>query len=1666
MKPTWGIRKLNEYSISKDTAIIITDSEKDNYYWADIPDGSLLVNEKTGNLSIKLTDESDWVPMGIRKDGTDKLVKDAVINVEYYTIVKFELEHNRFYYHDREEITRIGKLIDGKAQFKVGSGLYIPGTNQLEVLINDTIRCNTLDDSLEEINMKYFQIDADDIRLGSTVTVRYINYERLSELYPFIFTQEQYPWFFEDKDIWINTAENVSEDGLAITPMSYTVSYPADDPAHANITVFTTKKAHLIATHRQEEYYNGTTKRSITKFKVPRKTNDYYLNLFSTYFGYQTNYSKALIKGTQTETDKLTLDAEILYPSSLMARASVKTQIGNTVTFKRDGKKLYASQNIGMGVQYNLPREENPYDITIVVKNPSNGLSKEATLTVDRRKIILTADIEHVTTEAGTNVIVTTIPGSNIKIEEVNLTGLTVIANGTSDSIGKYNFTVPVGSEKKKYKVTVSNTNAENVIEDEFEVLLHTGNPKLSASHTRNKNDIKLNVRSEQGSSIIVKYNNNTLFTGIADALNEVTFDLETDYEKDRTFIIESSKENKIFEKINYTIPKYEKYVPDVRLSLRQVPSDFINSTETFRYNGSILDVISEPGSLITVLNEDGSVYTDKFNSNGINNIPVEKFNFHFFNTLSNLDQDKRYAFVPQRRLDKTYKLKSIKKGKIDEEVTFTIQGTGKKEYEIESRDITYVLNPYLDIYENSDSYRSVFIKIKKYDEFSEPSTYAPKKIQLKDDPDSLIIYKESGEEYINDSSLYGGPSAYSGYFNEVNGTYKINQKYLDHINNLKSGNNTFGTGFPIKVKSIDELISSKKYTFVIDDNLEYEFTYSPVMLHYKNIDVLLHEVSTVRKEESEYKDIITNIGKKGYNSNTYIGNPEKVTTYSLDSNVKVIHPSIIKHVSILANQNIPAVEKDILVSKLKEKNYIFNNDQFYSRNDYTVFGNKKLTRAPEIYNNLQVLKIDNRIELIPMNFQYEYASIELKANKKYECYPSLNLYTPNFVFDIRDFHEDSKQIQVPIKTKRNKVVFDTLKELGYSLNSYSKDDENQINIGTKNLIILSNRETIPSYYFNNIDNLNINGVYYLPKAKNIQDNALSMSLETFGYFNYPLFKQLGNDCFYNLYYNNGYRDSIFLNCMNLDDSSNEILIDNSNYQILSKRSPFPSAGQYNGRFKLKIVADTWYPSITNIADEDKKIINKFIFVLSGIEEIIYNGNDLCFTYPVLNGKVTSQNFGAAIKYDHIDQTKYKTNAKYSYSAKFYKCSYLKNLNLDYFKNYFVDHKDFLETRNLEKIIMPKNYLVKGSTLRAFEYCGAKEIENLDNVLVCNTELSSTFKGCENLTSDINMNYLTYIDSYTLEKCKKLSNFVYRKSNINMDCEGNVVSLDNGCLEAGERGIKNIQNNYAYYNDTVITQESFDRIKKHMKKMTRNQFSNCTNITKLILDNDCPIVYFLNAFNTPLKKILIDSNTIDYIEFNDRMFSDSDLITDPNAYRINSDSLRIFNGGDNSLGLYSSIHSINAPNLKYSFVANKSKLLGVYNVENFNNRSLFTKHIPDTAKLNTGVTYSVFNKAESEAAIQNEELHLLSNAFASNFFDESIDRNDIKIKKLIYTNADNYISQYNGIIWSDNTFLDDSKIKKWIEQIRWPALEEIEVKTGIFYPEKTVLGVKIKYVKA
>ena len=448
MKPTWGIRKLNEYSIDKDTAIIITDTEKDNYYWSDIPDGSLLVNTKTGSLSIKLIGESDWVPMGIRKDGTDKLVKDAVINVEYYVITKIEKEKNQFNYVDSYGITRTGKLANGKVQFKVGSGLYLPGTNQLEILINDVIRCSASDNSLQELNMKYFQIDEDNIHVDSSVTVRYINYERLSELYPLIYTQDEAPWFFEDKDIWINTKES-NKEGLDVTPLSYTLNYLDNDTTKVELIVFTTKGARLIAAHRDTEYYNSYTTRNITKFKIPRTGDDYYLNLFSTFDSYETAYSKILINGTKSKADKVTIDGEVTYLNNLMSRATVTTQIGNFVSFYRDGKKVYSSQNLDSKVSWNFPREVENYTITIAVENANSGIKKEKTLTIKAQSIENYADINHVISNDGITVTVRTLSGSQITLVDLTVSPETIVKTQNVDAQRNLVFTIPLAHTTK-----------------------------------------------------------------------------------------------------------------------------------------------------------------------------------------------------------------------------------------------------------------------------------------------------------------------------------------------------------------------------------------------------------------------------------------------------------------------------------------------------------------------------------------------------------------------------------------------------------------------------------------------------------------------------------------------------------------------------------------------------------------------------------------------------------------------------------------------------------------------------------------------------------------------------------------------------------------------------------------------------------------------------------------------------------------------------------------------------------------------------------------------------------------------------------------------------------------------------------------------------------------
>ena len=1706
MKPTWGIRKLNEYSISKDTAIIITDSEKDNYYWADIPDGSLLVNDKTGNLSIKLTGESDWVPVGIRKDGTDKLVKDAVINVEYYTIVKFELEHNRFYYHDREEITRIGKLIDGKAQFKVGSGLYIPGTNQLEVLINDTVRCNTLDDSLEEINMKYFQIDADDIRLGSTVTVRYINYERLSELYPFIFIQERYPWFFEDKDIWINTAENVSEDGLAITPMSYTVSYPADDPAHAEVTVFTTKKSRLIATHRRDEYFNDITKRSITKFKVPRKVHDYYLNLFSTYFGYQTNYSKALIKGTQTETDKLTLDAEILYPNALMGRASVKTQIGNIVTFKRDGKKLYASQNIGMGVQYNLPREEDPYDITVIVRNPSNGLSKEKVLTVDRRKIILTAEIDYVTTTSGTEVVVTTLPGSKITIIGAGpMAGGVIVRDAVVGDNGKYKVNIPLAQQAETYTVIVSNDKADNTVSKDIEILLHTPRTPLSVYVVDGKDSLTgdyegtnaLSIQAESGSTIVIKDSSGAVIHTRQPSnlsVEETLYRIPLFYHPEvKTFTVEANKTNKVPESKTVTVNGYKKVNAKIPFNVNNVT-----------FNNRIWDVSFDytKGSTITAYDANNNIIKTKDNTDSI--VTTSDETMRYFAG--------RYYSFKQKNNDCTVRFTCTHPLYNDQEVTRTVIGAHLPDHQIELLN-TYVINPYADMY-NSDAYQVLEVKLYKTTE----------------DLDRVHLTLDTHPEIQNNLTLsYGGTNAKliqylgSNLLDKINGsktsylefygkddlsneeTLTILPKINDYLSNAYESNNG-SYYFIFKVDNFYDLMENRNINIKVNNKKTLDIKVPTTILHWKNIDKF-SEYSTDSNDYQDIRNKLNAVKNKYLSIKTKSNNgiikaafvEEKFAYRNINDQIKYIHPNLFLQITVAPykfskyiNNNTEEIIRDTerivdnFIDKVRVK-YNLELPKYYvdlpnEHYDYLHYGNKIIQD-----NKVPVLIFNHNLLLYPKLFSYLTAFYDTVSNGNFEEYYSQE---DAIVLDVTQSNIDdiiisNKENCIKWKEEVKKIFKEFYPTQGYTFNPISYP------VSSNNQFLFCKIRSIPSNFNSNKNIWFYNNLIYSDQLDTIEESALCNSYYSAIFFYYNGVRNIEDNAF-------RYPINMGITAFNLG-TSNTFEFGNRKYNLFLGNSNVLTAIKNPRKEDLDIVeqicplpnynSDPFKVFLTSTKDIG---ISDTFFNNSAVESIDYNCDSVTFVDENYNPiRYDNKNNDTYLGLKENNDIFYTKNGLQKYRAissntrnniplnHFCGTQKLKEIDLSYYTNYYLYKYDF-ESSGVKKITFPSAYLAniditntyRNTAVGPFNNCdNLKTINNLDFAL-CATNVvpSEFFRGAPLLKVDVNLNYINEFRYACFYGSSDGLSFVYKNRKITNDHLGNQVNLDKSYLGlANPSDDQGILIGDSIFAESNIKQQEIDKIISRFINIVYSTFRNNKNIKELNINSN--ILVSASFYYQKFNKINIRSTSLEILEFRDNIFNIDSMKTNNDNYIVIAPNLQYFYC--EKYGYTADKNHFNIGNPKMSFFAKKDNFKFFPINSDFDFIKPTSYFIEDFLGKSNGYYNSYFTKEESENVINNLELEIPTPNYRYYLFDKSINLSNIKIKKLTITldstyyrtlketyspvGLSHYLNDYN------NGSIEDKRV---IEKMRWPALEEIVIKGRSINHETTVLGVKIKYVEA
>lgn len=206
MATTRGIKKVSEHILSDGRAIIVTEKNKDNYAWSDIPNGSLFIDTVTGIMQVKVEGENDWIPAGIKNDGTICIAKDAYIKKETFTIDSLDDGEGNFVYTNIDGQTKHMPLQDdGTWLFELEKGEYQPQRNSLEVVINDVLHRNEASGGVIPVDGKRFKLNEANVAVGQEISVSYLQVLRIGNPYPRIFTGPVAPTEAEEGDLWLDT---------------------------------------------------------------------------------------------------------------------------------------------------------------------------------------------------------------------------------------------------------------------------------------------------------------------------------------------------------------------------------------------------------------------------------------------------------------------------------------------------------------------------------------------------------------------------------------------------------------------------------------------------------------------------------------------------------------------------------------------------------------------------------------------------------------------------------------------------------------------------------------------------------------------------------------------------------------------------------------------------------------------------------------------------------------------------------------------------------------------------------------------------------------------------------------------------------------------------------------------------------------------------------------------------------------------------------------------------------------------------------------------------------------------------------------------------------------------------------------------------------------------
>lgn len=206
-----GIRKVGENILAPKRAIIVTDKNKSQYKWNEIPDGSLFIDTVTGITSVKLEGESDWVPFGIKNDGTLCIAKDTKLVTEVYTIKNPDEGDGHFSCTNTDGDIRHYTLTKDGYIFELEKGSYQMGRNQMTIIIDDCLHRSEESGGISELSETKVLLK-DKLVTGQEITIMYSNVVRIGNPYPRIFINNNEPDVAEVGDFWIDCNDNIGDD--------------------------------------------------------------------------------------------------------------------------------------------------------------------------------------------------------------------------------------------------------------------------------------------------------------------------------------------------------------------------------------------------------------------------------------------------------------------------------------------------------------------------------------------------------------------------------------------------------------------------------------------------------------------------------------------------------------------------------------------------------------------------------------------------------------------------------------------------------------------------------------------------------------------------------------------------------------------------------------------------------------------------------------------------------------------------------------------------------------------------------------------------------------------------------------------------------------------------------------------------------------------------------------------------------------------------------------------------------------------------------------------------------------------------------------------------------------------------------------------------------------